>query len=71
MHFVGGILAGGAICLLIIRLSGLALVSEKDLEKQVHLLTDLQKENAELIDDLFYAPWWRMPVSRRCRPADS
>ena len=54
MHFVGGILAGGAICLLIIRLSGLALVSEKDLEKQVQLLTDLQKENAELIDDLFY-----------------
>ena len=53
MHFVGGILAGGAICLLIIRLSGLALVSEEDLEKQARLVTDLQEENAELIDDLF------------------
>ena len=53
MHFVGGILAGGAICLLIVRLSGLALVSEKDLDKQARLVADLRMENAELIDDLF------------------
>ena len=34
-------------------MSDLALVSKEDLDKQAQLLTDLQKENAELIDDLF------------------
>jgi thioredoxin-related protein len=34
-------------------LSDLALVSKEDLDKQAQLLTDLQKENSELIDDLF------------------
>ena len=42
-----------AICLLVIRLSGLVLVSEEELDKQAQLLADLQQENAELIDDLF------------------
>lgn len=53
MHFIGGVLAGAAIGLLIIRLSGLALVSQADLDKQAQLLLDLQVENAELIEDLF------------------
>ena len=53
MHFVGGLLAGGALCLLIIRMSGWAIVNEEDLDNQAQLLTDLQEENAELTDDLF------------------
>ena len=53
VHLLGGILAGVAICLLVIRLSGLALVSQDDLEKQAQLFADLQQENYELTDDLF------------------
>ena len=53
MHFVGGILAGGVICLVVLRLSGLAVVSQHELDKQAQLVADLQKENYELTDDLF------------------
>ena len=53
MHFVGGILAGGVICLVVLRLSGLAVVSQDQLDKQAQLVTDLQRENYELTDDLF------------------
>ncbi len=53
MHFVGGILAGGVICLLVLQLSGLAVVSQHELDKQAQLVADLQKENYELTDDLF------------------
>ena len=53
MYFVGGLLAGAGLCLLIIRLSGLAIVSEAHLDDQAQRLADLEKENAELTDDLF------------------
>jgi thioredoxin 1 len=53
MHFVGGILAGGVICLVVLRLSGLAIVSQNELDRQTQLVADLQIENYELIDDLF------------------
>jgi thioredoxin 1 len=53
MHFVGGILAGGVICLLVLRMSGLAVVSQHELDEQAQLVADLQKENYELTDDLF------------------
>ncbi len=52
MHLVGGILAGVAICLVAIRLSGLALVSQHEFDQQAQLIKDLQKENYELTDDL-------------------
>ena len=53
MHFVGGILAGGVIVLVVLRLSGLAVVSQHELDRQAQLVADLQKENYELTDDLF------------------
>lgn len=53
MHFVGGILAGGVICLVVLRLSGLAIVSQHELDRQTQLVADLQIENYELTDDLF------------------
>lgn len=53
MHFVGGILAGIAICLVVFRLSGLAVVTKSDLLRQAELVADLQQENHELTEDLF------------------
>ena len=53
MHFVGGILAGGVICLVVLRMSGLAVVSQHELDEQAQLVADLQEENYELTDDLF------------------
>jgi thioredoxin-related protein len=53
VYFVGGILAGVTICLVVFRLNGLALVSQEDLNHQVQLIADLQEENHELTDDLF------------------
>ena len=53
MLFVGGILAGGLIFLAGLRLGGLAVVSQQELDEQAELITDLQRENAELTDDLF------------------
>ena len=53
VHLVGGILAGAAICLVVIRLSGLALISQEHLDEQAQLVEDLQRENYELTDDLF------------------
>jgi len=53
MHFVGGILAGGVICLIVLRLSGLAVVSQHELDKQAQLIADLEIENYQLTDDLF------------------
>lgn len=51
--FVGGILAGAALCLSLIRLSGMALVSQQDIDEQAQLVEDLREENQELTDDLF------------------
>ena len=53
VHFVGGIFAGGVICMVVLRLSGLAVVSQVELDKQAQMVTDLQIENHELTDDLF------------------
>ena len=53
MHFVGGILAGGVICLIVLQLSGLAVVSQHELDKQAQLIADLEIENYQLTDDLF------------------
>ena len=53
MHFVGGIIAGGVVCLVVLRLAGLNVVSQNDLDEQAQLITDLQQENYELTNDLF------------------
>jgi thiol-disulfide isomerase/thioredoxin len=53
MHFVGGILAGGVICLAVLRMSGLAVVSQHELDQQAQRVANLEKENYELTDDLF------------------
>lgn len=53
MHFVGGIIAGGIICLVAIRLGGFSVVSQQELDEQAQLIADLQQENSELTDDLF------------------
>lgn len=53
MYFVGGIFAGGVICLVALRLSGLAVVGQDEFEEQAQLVADLQRENSELTDDLF------------------
>ena len=53
MHFVGGIIAGGVVCLVVLRLAGLNVVSQNDLDEQAQLITDLQQENLELTNDLF------------------
>ena len=53
MHFVGGILAGGVICLALLRLNGLAVVSQNDIDEQAQLIAGLRQENQELTDDLF------------------
>jgi len=50
---VGGIVAGLLISLVALRLSGFALVSRQDLDEQDQLIADLQKENLELMNDLF------------------
>lgn len=52
-YFVGGIVACGLMCLVVIRVSGLAVVSQHDLDKQAQFIVDLQQENQELTDDLF------------------
>lgn len=53
MQLVGGIVAGVVICLVVLRLSGLTIVSQNDLEKKAQLVADLREENTELTDDLF------------------
>lgn len=51
--FVGGILAGFAISLVLHRVNGYTLVSGEELAAQTQRLADLQDENHELIDELF------------------
>ena len=51
--FVGGIIAGGVICLVAMRLGGFSVVSQQQLDGQAQLIADLQQENNELTDDLF------------------
>jgi protein disulfide-isomerase len=51
--FVGGIVVGAVISVAALRLSGFALISQQDLDKQYRLITDLQEENHELTEDLF------------------
>lgn len=51
--FIGGILAGGVICFVVLRLSGLAVVSQLELDRQEQEVADLQIENYELTNDLF------------------
>lgn len=53
LSFVGGIAVGGILSLAIVRLSGLALISQQDLDDQLRLIAELQEENYELTDDLF------------------
>ncbi len=53
MRFVGGIVAGGVICLVAFRLGGFTVVSQQELDDQAQLIADLQQENHELTDDLF------------------
>jgi len=51
--FVGGIFAGGVICLAVLRLGGLVVVGQQDLDEQLQLIAELREENYELTDDLF------------------
>jgi len=53
ISFVGGIFAGGMLCLAALRLSGLSVISQQDLDEQLQLISELQTENYELTDDLF------------------
>jgi protein disulfide-isomerase len=53
MCIVSGIVAGGAICLIGLRLGGFAVVSEYELDDQAQQIADLQQENQELTVDLF------------------
>jgi len=46
-------MAGSVILLVAFRTSGLAVVNKHDLDEQLQLITDLQKENYELTEDLF------------------
>ena len=51
--FVGGIVTGVVITWAVLQLSGITLVSQQDLDRQMQLIADLQEENYELTDDLF------------------
>ena len=53
LAFVGGIVLGVVIGAAALRLSGFALISQQELDKQSRLIADLQEENHELTDDLF------------------
>lgn len=53
LTFVGGIVVGLVTGFALLRLSGLAIVGQQDLDEQSELIAYLQKENHELIDDLF------------------
>lgn len=51
--FAAGTIAGGAICLIALRMAGFAVVSKHQLDDQAQLVEDLQQENYDLSDDLF------------------
>lgn len=51
--FVGGIVVGAVVCLVVLRAGGLALISQDELHEQYQLIADLQEENYELTNDLF------------------
>ncbi len=53
LFFVGGIFVGVVVSLGILRLSGLALISQQDLDEQLQEIAELRAENQELLDDLF------------------
>lgn len=53
MLFVAGILTGGVICVIMLRLSGLAVVGQEELDEQRQSIADLQIENHDLTNDLF------------------
>ena len=53
MTFLAGVLAGGAICIALLRVSGLTIVSQHELDQQSQQIADLRQENLDLIDDLF------------------
>ena len=44
LSFVGGIAVGAVLSLAVMRLSGLALISQDDLDEQLRLIADLQKK---------------------------
>jgi thioredoxin 1 len=51
--FVGGVVAGTVVSLVLLHVGGLALISKEFLDEQSRLITDLQQENYELTSDLF------------------
>jgi protein disulfide-isomerase len=53
LYFGAGLVAATIIFLTAFSLSGLALVSQHDLDEQLQQISDLQQENYELTDDLF------------------
>lgn len=53
LSFVVGVVVGVVVCMAVLRLSGFAVISQQDLDKQFQLIADLEQENHELTDDLF------------------
>ena len=53
LTFVGGIVAGLAISLAVLLLSGYDLVRQQELDDQLREIAELRQENLELTDDLF------------------
>jgi protein disulfide-isomerase len=52
--FVGGVVAGVIMSLAMARLNGFALIGQERLDEQLQLIADLQQENSDLTDDLFF-----------------
>ncbi len=53
LTFVGGIVVGVVVSLAVLRLSGLTLISQHEMDEQLRLIAELEEENYELTDDLF------------------
>lgn len=53
LGFVGGLFVGVVVSVVVLRLSGYALVRQDDVDKQRRLIAELEEENFELTDDLF------------------
>ena len=53
LYFLGGVAAGAAVFFGAFQAGGFSVVHQRDLDDQAKQIADLQRENHELIDDLF------------------
>lgn len=53
LYFLGGVAAGAAVFFGALQAGGFSVVHQRDLDDQAKQIADLQRENHELIDDLF------------------